>query len=168
MMTNEEKIAVALFGWVEQACDEMDCKCYTNSATSSKLWLKSGEAVVGVGLYAWPGLSDWNWIRKIEEALEARGLLDQYDQKLATICHAPNYEYTATAEQRVQVTIWIIGGTKAASVCAKAPQARTGSIARTKWHDWRGCGTLTKRRWFSLSLSAHWRRQRKQITMRVR
>ena len=116
-MTNEEKIAVGLFGWVEQACDKVGCKCYTNSATSAKLWLKSGEAVVGVGLYSWPALSDWNWIRKVEEALAERGLFEEYDWDLFDVCteNIELYEYTATAEQRVEAAIRTLERTRVVS-----------------------------------------------------
>ena len=58
----------------------------------------------------WPDLTDWRGIRRMEEEIAKRYLLDEYDDHLNLIAgnQTHQYAYTATAEQRVQAALRLI------------------------------------------------------------
>jgi len=68
-MNPTETIAVKLFGW-EQIPDDGPAtdKCFQFNK-GPKLWLRDGVFDGGSGVPHWPDLTDWNWIRRMEDAL---------------------------------------------------------------------------------------------------
>lgn len=80
-LTDTEKIAVALFGWV------------ADKRTRGYKWTRyTRQSPIGVvichddgiwtGSEDWPNITDWNWIRKMEDAIAERDLNLLYAEAL--------------------------------------------------------------------------------------
>jgi len=133
-MTPTETIAVKLFGWEPYLPKPLE---FDDDVRA--LYRKEGElvalfnldppclravAIDGSTAVDWPDLADWNWIRRMEDALADKGLLSQYINRLSwhpysedqdserrslTSVEESHWFYLrATASQRVAAALQVI------------------------------------------------------------
>jgi hypothetical protein len=114
-VTPAEIIAVKLFGWRHDGYWPSVGKRYKHPNRPDCRVYEDGE---GVGSDTWPDFSDWNSIRRMEDALAERGLMEgspsepSYTRMLRRIVGPDQSDYCvglrATAEQRVAAALKVI------------------------------------------------------------
>jgi hypothetical protein len=77
-MTDTETISV-LLGFRHATQEERDSMA---NGSFSKNWWGFRDGKMRVGPSDWPDLDDWNWIRRMEDALAEKGLLPRYIMEL--------------------------------------------------------------------------------------
>lgn len=84
-MTSNEIIAMRLFGWVKdnRPLPPNVERGYVLPGTVHRCSVTCNQSVASFSY--WPDLTDWNWIRRMEDALAERGLGKAYAQ---TLCGA--------------------------------------------------------------------------------
>jgi hypothetical protein len=126
-VTPTEILAVRLFGWVP-------CEAPSGEAHRGYRWY---EQFINTGVYNivglddmhiwwgrahWPDFTDWNWIRRMDEELEKRDLMERYLDTLLAMLD-PNYDYKAyqdvaqhcsnvllcTTDQRIAAALKVLG-----------------------------------------------------------
>lgn len=122
-MTSTELIATKLFGWERVKPTREDPKVYEHS-TGSTAYVGGdldGAGCGPIGGEDWPDLTDWNWIRRMEDVLAERQMLMAY---MMALTEAYDTEFSgdgplpgtlamflrATAAQRVAAAVKVLEG----------------------------------------------------------
>ena len=123
-MTYTEIIACKLFGWKAAGTKEFV------GPHGARVAVEHDRAfdVKPCSTYTWPDLADWNWIRRMEDALAAKGLWGAYILALLEQPFPVDYSYEwprqgmdpqtygvwhttrATADQRVAACVKVLEG----------------------------------------------------------
>ena len=118
-MTDTETIAVELFGW-RRAESQEGFKAYRLGPSPTYLINQDGTARFRWVDCEWPDLADWNWIRKMENALAERGIVPwlaygaalksavMADRKPTQIIFDSDVYLRATTAQRVAACLKVI------------------------------------------------------------
>jgi hypothetical protein len=115
-MTPTETIAVKLFGWLESRPADPDedgknvRKIYFNAKGEEAYLLVDGtysDDGINDALDEWPDLTDWNWIRRMEDALAEKGLFVQYAGALSDIVPAEECKPKGLFESPADLIIFV-------------------------------------------------------------